>query len=230
VEGEDDEAIYRWLESRFGVLNVSIFSCGGREVLIKIYRQRAMLTGKRIVWLADLDMWKFSDPPSDLSGIIFTSGYSIENDLYAGSEIENLLEADERTRHTQLLDVVCDWFAFEVLEHQAGREAQVGTNINKVVDLSTMAMRQQFATNRQYVPPDPAFVDSLRKEYKLSLRGKTLIDVLFECVNYNKRPARHSKEAIVEICLRLYPNNPYVDRIISEVRAKLYSAGRTNRK
>jgi hypothetical protein len=221
VEGEDDEAIYRWLESHFGLPAGSVFPCGGRNVLINIYRQRARLVGKRIVWLADLDMWKFSAPPSDLSGIIFTSGYSIENDLYAGSEIELLLSTDERTRHTQLLDVVCNWFVFEILEHQAGRESQVGANIKKVFDLSNLAIREPFATSRQYVPPNPAFVDIVRKDYKLSLRGKTLIDVLFECVNYSKRPARHSKEAIVENCLKLYPNNPFIDRIMNEVRARL---------
>jgi hypothetical protein len=138
VEGEDDAAIYRWLEQQLGVFSGSILFCGGRDVLISIYRNRSTFPHKKVAWLADLDMWKFSAPPLDLAGIVFTTGYSIENDLYAGSDIESLLEAAERTQHSQLLKVVSRWFAFEVLEHQAGRLVEVGTHINRVVDFATM--------------------------------------------------------------------------------------------
>jgi hypothetical protein len=113
VEGEDDAAIYRWLENRLGVFSGSVLFCSGRDVLFSIYRNRETFPHGKLAWLADLDMWRFSPPPSDLQGIVFTTGYSIENDLYAGSEIEALMEDDERSRHSRLLSALCRWFSFE---------------------------------------------------------------------------------------------------------------------
>jgi hypothetical protein len=97
VEGEDDATIYRWLESQLGVFSGSVLFCSGRDVLISIFRKRETFPHGKIAFLADLDMWRFSPPPADLLGILFTTGYSIENDLYAGSQIEALLEDTERS-------------------------------------------------------------------------------------------------------------------------------------
>lgn len=161
VEGEDDAMIYRWLESQLGIFSGSILICSGRDVLISIYRQRASFPHGKVAWLADLDMWQYSSPPTELAGMIFTAGYSIENDLYAGSEIESLLDAAERSQQSLLLRIVCRWFAFEVLEHQAGREAQVGHHINHVVDFASMDLNAAFCAARMYAEPDPALVDVL---------------------------------------------------------------------
>jgi hypothetical protein len=144
VEGKDDAVIYRWLEDQLGLFAGSILFCSGRDALISIFRKRNAFSHGKVAWLADLDMWRYSAPPPDLSGIIFTTGYSIENDLYAGSDIETLLEAAERSRHSQLLSVLCRWFAFEILEFQAGRPAEVAEHINRVVDFTKMVISAEY--------------------------------------------------------------------------------------
>jgi hypothetical protein len=113
VEGEADAGIYRWLESQLGIFSGSFLICSGRDVLLSIYRRRGTFPHGKIAWLADLDMWRYSSPPTDLAGIIFTTGYSIENDLYAGSDIESLLEPAEQSQHAQLLRVICRWCAHQ---------------------------------------------------------------------------------------------------------------------
>ena len=119
VEGVEDAKIYRSLEDQIGVGTGSILICSGRGVLISIFRKRHTFKHGKLAWLADLDMYRFSQPPYDLKDIIFTSGYSIENDLYAGSEIELLFDIEDRALHAQLLSVVCRWFAFEIIEYTA---------------------------------------------------------------------------------------------------------------
>src|SRR5262245_59019942 len=156
VEGSDDAAIYRWLENQIGVFSGNVLICSGRDVLISIFRRRDTFKHGKIAWLADLDMWRYSAPPTDLSGIIFTTGYSIENDLYAGSEIEALLEDAERSHHSQLLTLLCRWFAFEILEYQAGRSAEVGHHINRIVDFAVMELSPAFCGHRGYLEPDAA--------------------------------------------------------------------------
>src|SRR5262249_26254837 len=145
VEGEDDAAIYRWLEGKLGVFSGSILFCTGRNVLISIYRKRETFPHGKIAWLADLDMWKFTASPVDLTGIIFTTGYSIENDLYDGSQIESLLEAAEKSRYSNLLTVLSRWFAFEVQEFKAGRDPHVAHHVREIVDLPTMDLSPRFA-------------------------------------------------------------------------------------
>ncbi len=221
VEGEDDADIYRWLESQLGVFNGSILFCSGREVLISIYRRRDTFRHGKIAWLADLDMWRYSSPPTDLSGIVFTTGYSIENDLYAGSEIESLLESAERSEHIRLLGIVCRWFAFEVLEFQAGRSPQQATHINRVVDFSTMDIAEDFRATRGYIEPDTNLVIQLMSDYRLQLRGKTLLQVIVRFLSDSSRNPKYSYAAVIELCLKLYPNNPHIHRIVREIRATL---------
>jgi len=221
VEGEDDVAIYRWLENQLGVFNGSVLFCGGRDVLISIYRKRAVFSHKKVAWLADLDMWKFSDVPADLEGIIFTTGYSIENDLYAGSEIESLLDEAEKALHSQLLTVVSRWFVFEIIEYQAGRYANIASNINRVVDLYTMDISPKFAVDRGYLEPNQTLVNAVLADYKLQLRGKTLLQVLIKYLSGTGRNAKYSYSIIIEMCLKLYPNNAYVKRITEKVKAQL---------
>ena len=175
VEGSNDAAIYRWLEYRLGVFSGNLLFCPGRDVRISIYRSREMFAHGKLAWLADLDMWRFSRPPSDLGGIVFTTGYSIENDLYAGTQIEALLDEHERSRHTRLLGILCRWFSFEVLEYLAGRDVQTAHHVRRMVDLDAMEMHSEFATQRGYSEPDPSFVTSLLADYKLSFAGRRFL-------------------------------------------------------
>jgi hypothetical protein len=221
VEGPDDAVIYRWLENQLGIFSGSVLFCSGRDVLLSIYRKRETFPHGKLAWLADLDMWRFSSPPSDLDGIAFTTGYSIENDLYAGSQIEALLEEDERNRHGRLLSIVCRWFAFEVLEFLAGREPQIAHRIRRVVDFNAMDICPLFAGHRGYSEPDPSFVQSMLADYKLSLRGKTLTEVLVTHLSDSRRNAKYSYAAIVEMCLKLYPENPYMKRLVFEAKQRL---------
>ncbi len=155
VEGVVDAAVYRWLESQLGIFRGNILPCSGRKMLLSIYSKRDMFPHGKIAWLADLDMWRFSSLPSDFDGVVFTTGYSIENDLYAGSRIEDLLDDHERKRHRRLLEVVCLWFAFEVGEFLEGREHQVRQRLRRVVDLDAMEINPRFAQERGYANPRP---------------------------------------------------------------------------
>lgn len=221
VEGKDDAIIYRWLEDQLGVFTGSVLICSGRNVLISIFRKRETFRHGKIAWLADSDMWRFSQPPADLQGIIFTTGYSIENDLYAGSQIESLLEEVERIQHSRLLSVVCRWFAFEVLEFLAGRDVQVDYHIARIVDRSAMDICPEFVGFRGYSEPPVSLVNRVLAGYALDLRGHTLMQVLITYLSDSRRTPKYSYAAIVELCLKLYPDNPYIKRLISEANRQL---------
>jgi len=221
VEGDADAGIYRWVERQLGIFSGSILVCSGRDVLISIYKRRGTFPHGKIAWLADLDMWRYSSPPADLAGIIFTAGYSIENDLYADSDIESLLEPAERSQHARLLGVVCRWFAFEILEYQAGRTALTASHINQVVDFAVMDISAVFRAFRSFAEPDATLVNQLVSDYKLQLRGKTLLQVIVKYLSDSRRNPKYSYGSIIELCLKLYPNNRYIHRILDEARVCL---------
>lgn len=168
-------------------------------------------------------MWRFSSPPNDLNGVVFTEGYRIENDLYAGSQVGNLLDQDEQSRHLQLLGVVCRWLAFEVRESLAGREHQVTHHPGRVVDMVAMDIDPRFARVRGFTEPDPGLADAVLGDYQLNLRGKTLIDVLLTHLRHSKRVAGALaiSTTIIEMCLKLYPDNPSMRRIVAEACRRL---------
>ena len=133
VEGKDDMQIYRWVEGCIGSQNANILPAGGRNNLLSVYERRNEYAHLPVAFVADRDLWLFSGIPPIYHDIIWTQGYSIENDLYAGANLENLLAAEEATEHQQVLDSIIEWFAFEVEEYLEGREAQVATHCNRVV-------------------------------------------------------------------------------------------------
>lgn len=224
VEGVDDAYIYRSLEDQIGVGAGSILICSGRGVLISIFRKRHtidLFKHGKLAWLADLDMYRYTQPPDDLKGIIFTSGYSIENDLYAGSEIESLLEVDERGQHIQLLTAVCRWFAFEIIEHRAGREHRCATQIHQVIDYTTMCIKSEFVASRGVIEPDSATFEQIFTDYKLQLRGKTLFEVLQVILAKPQRKPAYRAPALIDMCLKLFPENPYMKRLVADAKAAL---------
>ena len=105
VEGQEDIRIYRWLEARLGNRAANVLPTGGRENLLSIYAKRHEFADLPVAFVADKDMWLFSGVPSDYEEVIWTEGYSIENDLYTDAErenlLENLLDTEEAQEHQQ---------------------------------------------------------------------------------------------------------------------------------
>ena len=83
VEGENDIPIYRRIEKYIGVQDADVIQVGGRNNLLSLYERRKEFAHLPVAFVADRDLWLFSGIPPDYPDIIWTEGYSIENDLYA---------------------------------------------------------------------------------------------------------------------------------------------------
>lgn len=88
--------IYRWLEHEVGINNANFFPCGGRDTLLKVFERRDEFKNLKCIFVADKDTFVYINPPEKYNDIIWTNGYSIENDLYYGKGIEQLLSIDEK--------------------------------------------------------------------------------------------------------------------------------------
>ena len=225
VEGQVDIQIYRWIEESIINRKVDIQSAGGRNNLLLVYKRRNEFAHLPVAFVADRDLWLFSGIPPGYPDIIWTEGYSIENDLYAGANLENLLNVDEVDEHRQVLEAIIEWFAFEVEEHLAGREARVATHCNQVVRPGKTEMDQDFCTCRGFHPPNEALHQQIRSAYQLQLRGKSLFEVLSRFLNARNRRPKHSTLALYEIAFKMTLSHELMNRLIGEIERTI--AGHT---
>ena len=225
VEGQVDIQIYRWIEESIINRKVDIQSAGGRNNLLLVYKRRNEFAHLPVAFVADRDLWLFSGIPPGYPDIIWTEGYSIENDLYAGANLENLLNVDEVDEHRQVLEAIIEWFAFEVEEHLAGREARVATHCNQVVRPGKTEMDQGFRNNRRFRSPNQTLHQRIKDAYQLQLRGKTLFQVLVRFLSAANRRPKHSTPGLYEFAVKMTSPQPLMDRLIGEIERTI--AGHT---
>lgn len=106
VEGRDDMTTYRWIENRLGIQNANVLPCGGRDKLFAVYNRQTEFRHLKCAFLADRDMWLFDTTCSQYGSIVFTKGYSIENDILDDSHVADLL-SPQRKRHSETLPPPC---------------------------------------------------------------------------------------------------------------------------
>lgn len=217
VEGTTDAFVYRCLEEQLRALDLDVVICGGRSTLLSVFRRRGEYINSLVVCLADRDMWLFTAIPDEYSGVVWTTGYSIENDAYAGSGVERLLSVAEASLFDQLLGNVVQWLAFEVEEFRAGREVCVAEHLNRVVPIPGVALDHEFLLARGYRSPTESTIREIESEYPLKLRGKTLFDMLVRFLSAPKRTPKHSKAGLLEMCLRLGQGNVHIRTLLDRI-------------
>ena len=217
VEGKDDMHIYRWVEGRIGSQNANVLPAGGRNNLLSVYQRRNEYAHLPVAFVADRDLWLFSGIPPIYQDVIWTQGYSIENDLYAGADLESLLEAEEAREHQQVLDSIIEWFAFEVEEYLGDREAQVDKHCNEIVPIGETEMDHSFRNSRGFHPPDQALHQQIRAAYRLQLRGKSLFQVLVRFLSAPDRNVKHSTFGLYEIAFKMTPSHELMNQLIVEI-------------
>ena len=217
VEGKDDRRIYRWVEGRLGSRKANVHFVDGKENLLSVYQRRSEFSHLPVAFVADKDMWLFSGQFKEYSDIIWTIGYSIENDLYAGAELENLLEQKEEEGHRQLLDTIIEWFTFEVEKYLAGEHFEVAHHCDRVVPRGRTQIDEEFRKSRNYRPPGEALCRQIRETYQLQLRGKQLFQVLVRFLSAPNRKSKYSYLNLQEIAFQMTPSHPLMSRLIKEI-------------
>ena len=121
VEGKDDVIIYRTLvEDYFTEEYIDVHQAGGREPLLRLYEvlsdaeKQGDFRHRPVVFIADRDMWLFRGIPPRYEDIIWTIGYSIENDLYSSAAFRKYVRD---SNYDEVLTSISTWFAWKVKEY-----------------------------------------------------------------------------------------------------------------
>lgn len=221
VEGKDDMTIYRWMEQKIGITNANFLPCGGRDNLIKVFNRRDEFRHIKTIFVADKDAYVYSETPKELNDIIWTKGYSIENDLYHGKFIENLLNVNEEVNFRLSLKNFITYYAFEVEQFNKKLVYNFSNHPNQVLK-DNQELNHDFLTSVNFQNPSSETIDYLQKEYDLLIRGKSLFALLMRFLSHKKRDIKHKKATLFETCFKLNENSCILG-LTNEIEKRLYA-------
>ena len=199
AEGIDDLIFLRKLEDRFEGRSLSVLPLGGRDAVLKVFDRRSEIpSGKIILFMADQDFWIYSGIPSKYldDTMIFSDGYSIENDLYRYLLPERLLSLSEKSKFLTDLERFVEWYAIAICRNLSGTEASWSDHPNTILD---DPVRFAADTKLQLGEKQPAAeLASLKASYQRLIRGKSLMALLTRQLSSQKRAVKHNSRSLME--------------------------------
>lgn len=222
VEGKDDILIYRWIESEIGILNASFFPCGGRGKLLEVFERREEFQHIKTVFVADKDAFVYVNPPKNLEEIIWTNGYSIENDLYFGRKIESLLDKEENEIFLKSLNSYIEYYAFEIQNFLEGKKFCFRNHPQHILCEIQNEVKQDFLKEINFIKANENIEDNLRNNYDVLIRGKSLFALLTRILSKHNRTIKHSKLTLLEHCYRTHRSEKFIE-LIGNIERKIFA-------
>lgn len=227
VEGRDDMSIYDGLYAWDG--QVSIVQTQGRCTLLKTFmavKEKGLLN--KCVFIADKDLYVFGEIPLEYEDIIFTTGYSIENDVVADSRIiKNLLGDIGQHAFDSGKHLLSKWFAFYVEQHLQNKPVKA--------DVHPLALLKdngcgEFEENSDgffkqgYLKPDAKLVEKVEENFSLMFRGKNLISLIsasFSTANkVDSRILVYRNDQILNIAINSETQSVYLKNLQDRLKCK----------
>ncbi len=237
VEGRDDEIIYGTLVERLGRFDVGFFSAGSKDTLLHLYEELSDCENSGdfrhapVAFIADQDMWLFRGIPNQYDDIIWTEGYSIENDLYAHVKLRD--RVGNKVEYDQTIDAISMWFAYKVEEYleknppektfesiRDEEHVDVAHRLNRIVPLDKTTL----SPDLEFLPSDHERVREIRRVYHLQLRGKLLFELLVRFLNKPKQGFQNatvSYQGLYNDAITVPESDLLFSRLEDEVREKL---------
>ena len=227
IEGRDDLDVFRKIEQRVGIMGINFLPCGGKNAILAVYERKKELK-KKVMFFADKDLWLFTAIPKKYSGIFYTKGYCIENDLYEdGCELLlNLLDKSEVTKFDEIIQTLSNWFAFEIENMKPSENLFCDITIlsTNIMDKNSTALKNTFLQERDYKEPKQELKDDIYVNYKIKLRGKFIFQAyekIFQ--NRSKKSIKYDRKQLFDLCfteaIRENQKETNINNLINEINS-----------
>lgn len=221
VEGQDDvAALYRWIEDKILDVNANVMECYGRNNLIKIYERKSEIKkNKKVVFLADRDMWLYTRVPPEYKSIIFTQGYSIENDLIEGSLnlIMKLFNEEDSPKLDRIYNEIIPWYSNEIINYMNNKEYKLNYSIQHLLDMKSLKLKDEFRLENSH-EEYKQILSRITENTELYLRGKTLLEIFSYILTSPSRTARYGQSNIMDLMMRFdICENPNLMKMINNI-------------
>lgn len=198
IEGDDDKDVYQEFEEIYEHNNpiVSVLEVGGRNTALGIFKRlKDTEYIHKVIFIVDKDQWVITGIEEEYQHerVIFTHGYSFENDVFIDGCLVKDMEAKNPETFNQELPVMLKWYALEMDRILNNRQT-----FNLSVDINHLFNQTDSFINPQEGEsfPQETF-NRLLTEYPHLLRGKTLLKFYTRIMN--KRSDKKYKNQYSEI-------------------------------
>jgi hypothetical protein len=224
VEGRSDMDLFCALEEICFENRVDILPVGGRNSLFEIFGRRSEFANTPVVFLADSDMYVFDPPAPEFDDVIFTEGYSIENDILLGGKAFRLLTKRNREKWEDLISALGLWFASVAHRVIAGEVVQYKHHPSQLVCFST----GKLTPLAESLLVDPQLLCEVATRVISNpikcLRGHTLLDAFGHLTSEVKLKPKCSKDMLLRVDLVSWDSNECLVRIVDRVRNAIPNA------
>lgn len=209
VEGGADCQVYGWMEGIVGshpLYEIDPLPAGGRENLLEIYNRRDKFPSRiPVAFMADLDSQVLEDQAkmtTEYADIIWTTGYSIENDLCTDGNPISLIESKELIKYNAALQsAICDFVVDQA--------ASWGYNASSTSSLEEIEKK---------------YHADISTNSSLKLRGKSLYKVILKFYTPKRRNFSDEKLCLSEDIIdtvRDRNHYPLITRLISGIHNEI---------
>lgn len=204
VEGKDDIKIYRQMKKRF---DINVTRVGGRIALLEIFENVCNdenLQSKPIYFIADKDIWVNIGIPEKYQhqSLIFTEGYSLENDLFQDYKcLEKIENFGDKQKFDDDLDKFITWYGLALQETIINVGKRVLDNYPEQIHKDRNLSKHPNEVLNNYdslisLKENEEFPQSLNNELKQNfvthLRGKSLLQL------FVRTKKKYNEEVIFE--------------------------------
>lgn len=221
VEGNDDEYIYRQLVNTYFKDGVDFINCNGRSRLIEIFKLKNTMNNKKVIFIADKDMYIFRNIPEEYSEIIFTKGYSIENDLiFPGDHLMKYFSKEEKEKFEKVKNVVIKWFAYSIIQCLRGNSVKIDKSIYQICNMEDDNEIKKCFEEIGFDEEGEKIYKDIIHNYNLKLRGKQLMELYVMILTNSKRRSKYGKYNILEMSI-CEKGNLIEKEIIPKIKEKI---------
>jgi hypothetical protein len=220
VEGSTDVELLRYLEEYIGIKG-AVIPCGGSGTLFRLVTRSREITNSRVAFLADQDFCCLRGGHVVHPRVVYTWGYSIENDVIAGSRIDRLIHDNEKGDFDRIRWLVAKYFSFEYERAVAERRDIVwNVSLQSIISLPRVRLAPQIQFAQEISDHDTVFCRRLYRHIKKLLRGKQLVQMYLLILNRPGRHARFGTASLLDSCAMLGRNHR-LHALANMIRARL---------
>ena len=222
VEGRDDMSVFGYIEENFDD-DVSVMQCGGVKKLLAVYDRRDEFDGLAVVFLADRDMKLFENEAKlNSDRFVYTTGYSLENDIIAGSNVMSFYSSDDIDHYNAIRHELSKWWAYVVCEYKAGNHCCLSHKIRRLLknidDQPTLKKEIIVESDgSSYREPHPDDVKAIENDFELLMRGHQLADLHSYLLGKKGGEYKSLANCLFLVLLKNSPS-PYMKRLVRELK------------
>lgn len=213
IEGKDDILVYRQLEKKYFDSELALIAAGCRSKVLQVFDEiKNTEYLDNCIFIVDQDTWIINGIPKKYSHnrILTTTGYSIENDVYIDTKIEDIIDTHKNiSDYKYHLEKYIKWFTLAI-----SRRSTLKVTPHKFFN-STESIN-----NYTTLKEGELFNDELYKlllnEYHYKLRGKNLLSLGAWYLN-DKNTAGHFNTQSWMIQTPINIDNGHIQNLFNKV-------------